>query len=350
MVGQLQDDILAVFPREWVYGPKERANATGGQWPSMDAMLAQGRRVVFVSGVDYGDAMRPLVFAKGEEVCGWTEPPLGAVDGAPSCRLDPSVGGSSTGGSNAPGPGFFDGQIVRLTACELQYGPMNCEFAWGHTNAPLLDETSLPPVVECGINIPSPDLLTPARAAAAVWTWAPGHPYVGVGWDGAATVGASSIPGEASRWRLGSFPSSWWDWIKRHLLPHGKPSPPPAPGPTSCAILAAEDARWRAVSCDPGASGLPSACRKVLPGQAPEDSVAEPSGVSPWVLGPPGTPGSCPNGTAFDVPRHPRENFLLAAVLRGAGATGAWLPIKGPLFAVDGHPALESRGPGVVMS
>jgi len=32
-------------------------------------------------------------------------------------------------------------------------------------------------VLGCGLNVPSPDLLTPSKAAAAIWTWAPGHPY-----------------------------------------------------------------------------------------------------------------------------------------------------------------------------
>ena len=42
---------------------------------------------------------------------------------------------------------------------------------------PLLDEVSLPEVTRCGLNSPSPDSLTPERAAAMIWTWADGHPY-----------------------------------------------------------------------------------------------------------------------------------------------------------------------------
>ena len=41
---------------------------------------------------------------------------------------------------------------------------------------PVLDEQSLPLVTACGLNMPCPDLLTPQRAAAAIWTWAPGQP------------------------------------------------------------------------------------------------------------------------------------------------------------------------------
>ena len=46
---------------------------------------------------------------------------------------------------------------------------------------PVLDEQSLPLVTACGLNMPSPDLLTPQRAAAAVWTWAPGQPQAADG-------------------------------------------------------------------------------------------------------------------------------------------------------------------------
>lgn len=42
---------------------------------------------------------------------------------------------------------------------------------------PLLDEVTLPEVTRCGLNSPSPDSLTPARAAATIWSWADGHPY-----------------------------------------------------------------------------------------------------------------------------------------------------------------------------
>lgn len=41
--------------------------------------------------------------------------------------------------------------------------------------------------------MPSPDLLTPSKAAAAVWTWAPGHPY-----EAAPSGGASGGKGAAA--------------------------------------------------------------------------------------------------------------------------------------------------------
>ena len=36
---------------------------------------------------------------------------------------------------------------------------------------------SIPEVARCGLNSASPDVLTPERAAASIWTWAPNHPY-----------------------------------------------------------------------------------------------------------------------------------------------------------------------------
>lgn len=46
-----------------------------------------------------------------------------------------------------------------------------------HARRPLLDEASLPGVTACGVNFPSPDMMTPQRSAAAIWTWAPAHPF-----------------------------------------------------------------------------------------------------------------------------------------------------------------------------
>jgi hypothetical protein len=39
------------------------------------------------------------------------------------------------------------------------------------------------------------------------------------------------------------------------------------------------------------------------------------------------------------VPRHPRENYRLGAALRQGGHQAAWLPVRGPDWAVDGVPA-----------
>lgn len=64
---------------------------------------------------------------------------------------------------------------------------------------PLLNEATLPDVTNCGVNVPSPDMLTPQRSAAAIWTWAPAHPYAP--WAEAAMV-TRMARGRSARWAL----------------------------------------------------------------------------------------------------------------------------------------------------
>lgn len=65
----------------------------------------------------------------------------------------------------------------------------------------MLDELSLLAVAACGVNMPCPDLLTPQRAAAAIWSWAPGHPY-----SAAAAHVPFSVWQHALRWLLLALP------------------------------------------------------------------------------------------------------------------------------------------------
>lgn len=155
-------------------------------------MLEAGKRLMLVSGTDYGDTMEPLIFGRGKALCGWNEPPLASVDGTPECLINQQgmieVGGSAIGclgrwghcfrpllllrvvctltkmdrpwqRSNftvpcpfTPAPmslqpqPLFDGMLTRVISCELQYGPMNCDFAYRGTNDPVFDEATLPPV------------------------------------------------------------------------------------------------------------------------------------------------------------------------------------------------------------
>jgi hypothetical protein len=295
VVGKLQEELVAAFPLAWVFTQDDLA-AAGGAWPSAAAMAARGRRLVVVSGTDYGAAMAPLIFARGAGVCGWREPGLERVEAAPACAVRPARAGA------APRR-LFDGSLVRVSSCELEYGPLNCEFVWKGGNAPCLDEDTLPGVVGCGLNAPAPDLLTPARAAAAIWTWAEGHPFAAQARSGSLESGDPGGDGGGG------------------LHAGGRAA--------SCAAISAADARWRAAPCGGGGGALPSACRRA--GGPPE---AE----GQWVLGE-GPRGSCPQGAAFDLPRHPRENYELGALLRAGGREAAWLPVAGPGWEVDGMPA-----------
>lgn len=261
--------MLSVFPRDAIFTPAD-LSAWGDIWPTGAQIVSSGRRLVLVSGTDYGDAMAPLIFAKGARVCGWSEPWLGGIRGAPDCVLQSWRGPRQ----------LYDGSLVRVFSCELQYGPLNCDFVWHGSNAPMLDEASLPGVDACGVNIPSPDLLTPSRAAAAVWSWAPGHPFE-------ADVGEGT--GAAA----------------------------------ACGIIGADDGRWRASECS--GQSLPSACRAAGKSLLSDEQ---------WVLGQ-GERGECPEGSSFDLPKHPRENYWLAEVLKEAGAPAAWLPLQGPDWTLD---------------
>lgn len=56
---------------------------------------------------------------------------------------------------------------------------------------------------------------------------------------------------------------------------------------------------------------------------------------SRWILSQGGKArGVCPEGTAFDFPRHPVDNYGLANALREQGVQAAWLPIIGPDWEV----------------
>lgn len=162
----LQQDILASFTPESVFTTADLA-AAGDGWPTLSAMVAAGKRVMFVSGADYGPAMAPLVFARGAVVCRWDEPALASIDGAPECAVAPpvaaaaagSVGGGSYGdgafsaaGQPAPlggGCELFNGTLIRVSTCQLEYGPLNCDFVWRGSNEPFFDEATLPTVRRC---------------------------------------------------------------------------------------------------------------------------------------------------------------------------------------------------------
>ncbi|EFN52069.1 hypothetical protein CHLNCDRAFT_139316 [Chlorella variabilis] len=246
VVGNLLDDILSVFPRDWIFSTE-------------DKMLEAGKRLMLVSGTDYGDTMEPLIFGRGKALCGWNEPPLASVDGTPECLINQQ-------GMIEPQP-LFDGMLTRVISCELQYGPMNCDFAYRGTNDPVFDEATLPPVTGCGLNMPSPDLLTPDRAAATIWTWAPGHPF-----DPTSELGLGDSQ-STSAGRNASLNATDGGWVLDASLPRG----------------------------------------------------------------------SCPTGAEFDLPRHPRENYLLAAALQRAGHEAAWLPVHGPEWDTAGLPAKQQQ-------
>ena len=86
-----------------------------------------------------------------------------------------------------------------------------------------------------------------------------------------------------------------------------------------CAIMRAEDGRWRARPCT---ELYPNACR---------------SQQGQWALAEGGPRGSCPEGTAFAVPRHAKENAALQRALQRASREACWLPLQGDSCSIAGR-------------
>lgn len=72
--------MAGAFPAGSIYMPadhvRRQALSGGGNasaaWPSLNELVAGGKRVMFVSGQDYGPGMDGLLFSKSSgEVCGW---------------------------------------------------------------------------------------------------------------------------------------------------------------------------------------------------------------------------------------------------------------------------------------
>ena len=60
-------------------------------------------------------------------VCDWAEYPFAAWQGEPSCAVY---------GDDYPGiPHTLEGVVLRESACEIQYGPLNCDMVWRPDNA-----------------------------------------------------------------------------------------------------------------------------------------------------------------------------------------------------------------------
>ena len=65
-----------MFPVDSILTPPELASRYADRWPSMQQLMADGKRLMVVSLTDYGEEMAGLVFARGLPVCRWLEPEL----------------------------------------------------------------------------------------------------------------------------------------------------------------------------------------------------------------------------------------------------------------------------------
>lgn len=107
-------------------------------------------------------------------------------------------------------------------------------------------------------------------------------------------------------------------------------------------MISAADGRWRAASCE---QALPSACRMAAPAAGGPGLFAAAGGSgtllpSQWALSVEGAArGACPEGSFFDIPRHPLDGYRLASLLQERGVAAAWLPLAGPGWELPDPPA-----------
>ena len=57
-------EIQLVFPLDTIFTPPELESDYNGSWPSIDQLSAAGKRVLFVTGADYGPDIDPFMFSK----------------------------------------------------------------------------------------------------------------------------------------------------------------------------------------------------------------------------------------------------------------------------------------------
>lgn len=71
---ELFQEIQAVFPLEDIFTPTELQSEFNGSWPSIDRLSAGGKKVLFVTGYDYGPVIDALMFSKCGSLLFWGHP------------------------------------------------------------------------------------------------------------------------------------------------------------------------------------------------------------------------------------------------------------------------------------
>ncbi len=248
-------------------------------------------------------------------ICSWDEPKLPEFTGPTNCTVAPH--------RSRPGSATEDGTLIRIVSCELQYGPLNCDFAWG-TNHDVLDDVALPGVTACGVNMPSPDMLTPQRMESMVWSWAPGHPHEAAA---ALQVQGSAVLGTPAA-NAGPIRGGKEGQVqKMHQMRQISTAQ------AECSQMSAADGRWYVAQCTPQQRWL--TCRS--------SAVAPADGSGPlWQLGDAAADG-CPPDYTHDMPHTAKENLRLLQLLRQQNVSMALLPLHGPHFWPDW---LDSRRQG----
>ena len=93
-------DFAQVFTTAEVFTPLDLA-ARGNRWPSIQGMLAGGKRLLVVSGVDYLTPMAPLIFSRCSPCCAVPASAAGRPWGVPSVPPPVVSGGACMPGQHA---------------------------------------------------------------------------------------------------------------------------------------------------------------------------------------------------------------------------------------------------------
>lgn len=64
MLPKLIAEIQAEFPISTIFTPLELDTVYNNTWPSIDQLSSTGKRVLFVTGYDYGPAIDAIMFSK----------------------------------------------------------------------------------------------------------------------------------------------------------------------------------------------------------------------------------------------------------------------------------------------
>ncbi|CCI47902.1 unnamed protein product [Albugo candida] len=153
-VGTLIGHIRGNFDDSMIYRPLDRP--IDQKWPSTFDLLRKEKHIMFLTELDYSGYDYGYFFLK-KSVCNWTEntPPLSDF---PSCKFKKS-------GINAK---KLYGNIDRVVSSELHFGEKDSNGHVGWNMYPL-NETRIPNMVRCGVNVVSPDNITPARMEKRTW-------------------------------------------------------------------------------------------------------------------------------------------------------------------------------------
>lgn len=114
---------------------------------------------MFISRQAFTQASK-ILFAR-DNICHWKEPDL-PLSRYPSCTF-----------KNGENPLTHPGDIIRAFESELDYVLINGQMDFG-PNAQILNESIIPQTLQCGVNYPSPDNITPNRMESFIWAFSKG--------------------------------------------------------------------------------------------------------------------------------------------------------------------------------